>query len=1369
MRRMLCRTLGLLIALMVLTGNAGAWQDPATVTRVLHEPPLHPRVTLSFSRTPILAALRQLNAAADGSVKVDYRQVRAIPGTVTASFNNRFFEDVLRWLLEQTHRKLSYTLDDRTFVVREGGVMPKLLALPARSAEETDDLAFALENARPVPVVQAGHTAAVHWVGFSPDGKVLASGGAEGVVYLWDMNGRRQLRTLIGATGATGFVERGKYLLTGVGSQLIQWRIATGHAYRRNRKALGGVVLSAATTAGGGAVMSANDGSVRYFHGFGVAPRVVIAPGKYNYRVGSSLDGALLSAFKQDTLAAETDEEKMDADRFRRVELFETATGRPVPMPTLSGPPQTRLRSVAISPDRTRVILGRDDGKAEVYSRTAQAFLATIGSGYGAVQIAFSPDGAFVALASGRQVEVWNTASWRAPLAILPVPAATSVAFQPQGAYLAVGRADGEVMVWDWRARRQIVAFPPGSERIDLATLSPDASTMMTFGGGRSRLWDLGMVRLPRRPDTPATGILSRSPDGVQVVGWQRTGLIVYATTTGRAIRSLALPPDLKGPPERLSYSADSQRIVGAGWKGQVVVWDAQSGEVAMGPLREPRAAGEAGRKELNFAQLSGDGRFLVTRDSEGHTVVWDALQGSVLHRIDGKPKPKEVPPADVPPPDSEEPSPPTESEEEPLWDQFPERSSGAMAVSQHRSGAQTLAVTEQTITYLYSLETGNKRAVLGGFTPVFDPRGRFVFVTSGNNLLAYDLASPQNPKTLTECGDRVTFSADGSLLAGANPVSQTSRPVISVIDLSRLTRIAKLTGHVVPVTAMAFSKDTRRLLSASQDGVARLWDLSPHTREQINEDRCQATFIGLGSADAPDYVVVTPDNRYMASRGALRRVGFRFEDVTLSFDQFDLLLNRPDIVLSRLGRAPKPLIDSLQTAYRMRVQKMGLKGDPGGSATLHLPTVDVEPELPTEVVQPELTLTVTGDDAAEDLAAVLVYVNDVPALGRFGRDISGRQAHRVTESVAIHLTPGLNKIQVSVRNAVGAESLRLTRYVVRQAPPPTPRLFVLAVGISKYRNTNYNLEAADTDARALVAFFESLSARRPAPTHRPAPRKAPTPARGRPAVRRPPTPPRTPPATSTVGREGLAPLYGTRYAEVFTRLLSNEQATRENILQAAAFLREAREEDHVILFFAGHGTIDTDLTYYFATYEVDMAHLKDTALPYEELENLLDPVRARQRLVLLDTCQSGEIYIDPAALEREVTAVSKIPERAQAARNLGSLKRGLPGASLTEDDAASLTREMFSDLRRGTGAQVIAAASGIGSALERDGNGVFTGALLTVLRDLQRRGAALSVAALRDQVAAEVARRTQGDQQPVSRAEALEFDFPLLLQTGPP
>ncbi|HEX5706165.1 MAG TPA: hypothetical protein VFX96_02645, partial [Pyrinomonadaceae bacterium] len=54
---------------------------------------------------------------------------------------------------------------------------------------------------RPELVIQTGHSAAVLAVAFSPDGKLIASGGGDRKIKLWDASARAEVRTFTGHAG----------------------------------------------------------------------------------------------------------------------------------------------------------------------------------------------------------------------------------------------------------------------------------------------------------------------------------------------------------------------------------------------------------------------------------------------------------------------------------------------------------------------------------------------------------------------------------------------------------------------------------------------------------------------------------------------------------------------------------------------------------------------------------------------------------------------------------------------------------------------------------------------------------------------------------------------------------------------------------------------------------------------------------------------------------------------------------------------------------------------------------------------------------------------------------------------------------------
>jgi hypothetical protein len=93
--------------------------------------------------------------------------------------------------------------------------------------------------------------------------------------------------------------------------------------------------------------------------------------------------------------------------------------------------------------------------------------------------------------------------------------------------------------------------------------------------------------------------------------------------------------------------------------------------------------------------------------------------------------------------------------------------------------------------------------------------------------------------------------------------------------------------------------------------------------------------------------------------------------------------------------------------------------------------------------------------------------------------------------------------------------------------------------------------------------------------------------------------------------------------------VLTEVGATRENIRKALKEVAaQAKPDDTVILFFAGHGTA-VDGKYYFLPYDVqgpDNKSVKTSGLSQDAIAKLLAELRTARVAIILDTCYAGGI-----------------------------------------------------------------------------------------------------------------------------------------------
>src|SRR5262249_15624809 len=152
------------------------------------------------------------------------------------------------------------------------------------------------------------------------------------------------------------------------------------------------------------------------------------------------------------------------------------------------------------------------------------------------------------------------------------------------------------------------------------------------------------------------------------------------------------------------------------------------------------------------------------------------------------------------------------------------------------------------------------------------------------------------------------------------------------------------------------------------------------------------------------DYVTVTPDQYYRASSHRLKGVAFRVKERLYPFEQFDLRLNRPDIVLQRLGRASEDVIESYRHAYERRLKKMGLTEEMLGT-DFHLPDVELlTKDVPVSVNASSITVRIKATDSKYALDRLNLFLNDVPVYGTAGLPLPGRRLQTHEQDIQVPL-----------------------------------------------------------------------------------------------------------------------------------------------------------------------------------------------------------------------------------------------------------------------------------------------------------------------------------------------------------------------------
>jgi WD40 repeat protein/tetratricopeptide (TPR) repeat protein len=499
------------------------------------------------------------------------------------------------------------------------------------------------------------HDAAVNDAAVSPDGRVVVTGCADGLVRLWDA----QTGQAAGPPLDHGAPVRcldvsadGRQIATAGGPTARVWSAANGQAGRV--LAPGGRMLFVRFSPGGGRLLTGSStGQARVWDpSSGAAVATVSVPGPV-VTVAWGPDGRTFLAAGRDGTA----------------QVAETETGQPVGPPLRHGGP---LAHAALSPDGRLAATAGEDGAVRLWEVTTGAAAATLRHGGPVRHVAFAPEGRRLVTASADgTAQVWDVASGRrVGMAARHGSDVLRAVFSPDGRWFLTTSDDNTARVWD--ADGGVALSPPLRDNATpTATLfCPDGHRVLVASAGRlARLWDLVVpedaavvdatpgpeaegpvtvtsadgrllavvntgqaVRVRRASDRePVSPPLHSeahisaaafSPDGARLATGDEEGLLqVWEVATGKALWER--PPRHASRVRSLAFSADGAWVASGGEDDTAGVWAADTGAARIAPVR---LSGSIVRVELG-----PDGATLFTRQAGGAGRLWDAATGEPL------------------------------------------------------------------------------------------------------------------------------------------------------------------------------------------------------------------------------------------------------------------------------------------------------------------------------------------------------------------------------------------------------------------------------------------------------------------------------------------------------------------------------------------------------------------------------------------------------------------------------------------------------------------------------------------------------------------------------------------------------------------
>jgi uncharacterized caspase-like protein len=205
----------------------------------------------------------------------------------------------------------------------------------------------------------------------------------------------------------------------------------------------------------------------------------------------------------------------------------------------------------------------------------------------------------------------------------------------------------------------------------------------------------------------------------------------------------------------------------------------------------------------------------------------------------------------------------------------------------------------------------------------------------------------------------------------------------------------------------------------------------------------------------------------------------------------------------------------------------------------------------------------------------------------------------------------------------------------------------------------------------------------------------------------------------------------GLLYREVEVKLLTDSEASRDNIVDGLDWItKQTTSRDVAMVFIAGHGINDNLNRYYFAPHNFDMDKILRTGVTFSDIKNAVEAI-AGKTLFFIDTCHSGN--------------------------SIGTTRRR---------DGAVDINGMVNELSSAeNGAIVFNASTGKQVSLEDStwGNGAFTKALIEGLNGkAATANGKITVKSLDFYISERVKQLTNGRQTPTTAIPATVPDFPI-------
>ncbi len=408
---------------------------------------------------------------------------------------------------------------------------------------------------------------------FSPDGRLIATAGADQELNIWEADSGRLLQTL-----TTGFLYTTAFV---PGSERVV--------------AYGGL------------------GDTVDFLDLETGETTATIPTGFVHHIAFSPDGTRMATCCQDPIAR----------------IWNVETGQVIH--TLQGHTDI-VRQTAFSPDGRLLASAGNDHQIRIWNVTTGGELRTLTGHKERVHcVAFSPDGNQLASGSFQpSVRLWNphTADLRRTLDGHP-NFVNDVEFSHDGRLIGSAGLDGIVRLWNAETGKLIKTFTGHQEAVHCVAFDPKSNRMASTGwGGSIQLWDTSTLEC-QTPGEDSLAIAAGSD-------FHPSGDVLATAMWNGDIRLWELPECRVGAVlshhqrrvHSVWFTSNGESIISAGEDGNICTWDVAAESLTSSFKSES--------SEIRRMVISPNDRRVAVGSSDGAVLVYDNRTGELTHNFVG-------------------------------------------------------------------------------------------------------------------------------------------------------------------------------------------------------------------------------------------------------------------------------------------------------------------------------------------------------------------------------------------------------------------------------------------------------------------------------------------------------------------------------------------------------------------------------------------------------------------------------------------------------------------------------------------------------------------------------------------------------------